>query len=240
MKLEQTLNRQSYLYFIIFFLLMLSAFWFTYFTRLLDQDNYRMHAHGATLILWCLMLITQPYLIRTNQRVLHKSVGKFSYVLVPLLVFTTIDLLHNRLHVNPSLGIMDFFSVALVLNALAAFLIFYGLAIYYRKKSTVHARYMICTVFPMFTPVTDRIIHIYFPSLLKYLPTIEHNPIAPVVGFAMADMILIGLSIWDGKSHKRWNVFPVALGILLMYHYSVLNFYQFEWWKAFSNWFYRL
>ncbi len=240
MKLERTLYQRSHVYFIVFFLCMVAAFWLTYFTKLLSQDNYRLHTHGITLILWCAMLIVQPYLIRTNQYALHRVIGKFSYVLVPLMIITTVDLLHFRLHVNTVLGTMDYFFVALVLNALLAFIILYGLAIYNRKKPTVHARYMLCTALPMFTPITDRILFIYFPSLAKYLPTIDQNPIAPVVGFAMADLILIGLSIWDWKSHKRWNVFPVALVILLGYHYSVMTFYQFEFWQTFSNWFYHL
>jgi hypothetical protein len=240
MKLERTLYQKSYLYFIAFFVFMLAAFWLTYFTKLLSQENYRMHTHGITLILWCVMLILQPYLIRNRQYGWHTRIGKFSYVLVPLMIFTTVDLLHNRLHINPTLGTMDYFFVALVLNGLAAFLILYGLAMYHRKKPTVHARYMVCTALTMFTPIMDRIIFIYFPFWVKYLPTIEQNPIAPVVGFAMADLILIGLSIWDWKSHKRWNVFPVALVILLGYHYSVMTFYQFEYWQAFSNWFYQL
>jgi hypothetical protein len=240
MKLERTLYQKSYLYFIGFFLFMLAAFWLTYFTKLLSQENYRMHTHGVTLILWCVMLIVQPYLIRTRQFGWHTTIGKFSYVLVPVMIFTTVDLLHNRLHINPTLGTMDYFFVALVLNALVAFLILYGLAIYHRKNPTVHARYMVCTALPMFTPITDRIIFIYFPSWVKYLPTIDQNPIAPVVGFVLADLILIGLCIWDWKSHKRWNVFPVALVILLGYHYSVMTFYQFEYWQTFSNWFYQL
>lgn len=240
MKLERTLFQNSYLYFIACFLFILVAFWFTYFTKLLDQENYRLHAHGITLILWFLMLIAQGWLIRAKRHALHRTMGAFSYVLVPLLIFTTVDLLHYRLQVNPTLGTMDYFFVALVLNALIAFAIFYGLAIYHKKKPTVHARYMICTVFPMITPVTDRIIFIYFPSFVRYLPTIEQNPIAPVVGFLMADLMLIGLSIWDWRTHKRWNVFPVALVVLLSYHYSVLNFYKFEFWKAFSQWFFEL
>lgn len=237
MKLERTLFQKSYLYFIGFFVFVLFAFWLTYFTRIFDQENYRLHTHGITLILWCLMLIVQPYLIRSKKTGLHKRLGTLSYVLVPLLVFTTVDLLHFRLRDLPSLGTMDFFFVALVLNALIAFLIFYGLAIFYRKNSGIHARYMICTVFPMFTPVTDRIIHIYLKPLVAYLPTIEGHPIAPVAGFLLADLILVGLSIWDWLSHKRWNIFPLALIILLAYHYSVLNFYKFGFWKAFSLWF---
>ena len=88
-----------------------------------------MHTHGVTLILWCLMLISQAYLIRAKKYSLHKQIGKFSYVLVPLLVFTTLDLLKYRL--PATLGAMDFFSVALVVNALIAFVVFYVLAIFY-------------------------------------------------------------------------------------------------------------
>lgn len=237
MKLERTLFQKSHFYFIGFFLLVLAAFWLTYFTKILDQENYRMHSHGISLIAWCLMLIVQPYLIVTKRNEWHKNIGKFSYVLVPLLIFTTLDLLKFRLLVTPVLGTMDYFFVALVVNALIAFVILYGLAIYNRKKSFIHARFMICTTLPMLTPATDRIIHIYFPSLVPYLPTIEGNPIAPVVGFILADLILIGLIIWDWKSHSRWNVFPLALVVLLVYHYSVLNFYKFQFWKSFSNWF---
>lgn len=237
MKLESTLFQKSYLYFIAFFLLVLSAFWFTYFTRIAEQENYRMHLHGIALILWCLMLISQAYLIRTKRNVLHRAMGKFSYLLVPAMVFTTLDLLQFQLHKAPVLKTNDYYFIALVVNALIAFVLFYGLAIVFRKKSTVHARYMICTIFPMITPATDRIIHIYFPSLLRMLPTIEGRPVVQVVGFMLGDLILLGLSIWDWRSHQRWNVFPFALFVLLLYHYSVLNFYRFEWWQAACRWF---
>lgn len=237
MKLERTLLQKSYLYFTGFFVLVLIAFWLTYFTKLFEQENYRLHLHGITLLLWCLMLVVQPYLIRTNRRELHKQLGKFSYLLVPLLLYTTIDLLHYRLSGVKTMRTMDFFFVALVLNALIAFLILYGLGILNRKNSTIHARYMVCTIFPFFTPVTDRIIHIHLGFLLPYLPTIEGNPIAPVAGFLLAGLMLVGLSIWDWLSHRRWNVFPLALVILLLYHYSVLNFYKFTFWKNFSVWF---
>lgn len=240
MKLEKTLFQKSHFYFIGFFLFVLAGFWVTYFTKLLEQDNYRMHTHGITLILWCLMLIVQPYLIRTKRTKLHRAFGKFSYVLVPLLVITTLDLLHYRLHPLPKLGSIDYFFVALVVNGLLTFVLLYGLAIYHRKKATVHARYMICTSLSIVTPFTDRLINIYVPSLHPYLPTIEGNPMAPAVGFLMADLILIGFCIWDWRSHKRWNVFPAALCILLLYHISVFTLYKFEGWRLFSDWFVKL
>ncbi len=237
MKLEKSLYQKSYLYFIIFFLCMLWGFWFTYFTKMLDQENYRMHLHGAALILWCMMLILQPYLIRAKKTKVHKVTGKFSYILVPMLLFTTIDLLKYKLHGRESLSNADNLFVALVLNALVAFVILYGLAIHHRRKGTIHARYMLSTAFPMFTPITDRIISIFFPSVLAYLPTVDGFPNVVVIGFAMADILLVILCIWDWRSHRRWNIFPFVLVLLLGYHFSVLNFYKYPFWVRFCEWF---
>jgi len=85
----------------------------------------------------------------------------FSYVLVPLLIYTSLYLLHFRLQANPVLGTVDFFSLALVLNSLIAFPIFYDFTIYFRKKPMIPAHFMLRIIFPMFTPVTDRIIYIF-------------------------------------------------------------------------------
>ena len=237
MKLEKTLLQQSYFYFIGFFVLVVAGFWMTYITRITEQPNYRMHFHGITLTLWCVMLISQAYLIRTKNNGLHKRMGKLSYVLVPLILFTTLDLLHYQLGKRSQLGTMDYHFVALVVNALIAFIIFYGLAIYNRKRSGLHARYMISTVFPFITPATDRIIHIYFPSIVPHFYAIEGTPMVPIAGFLMADLILVGLIIWDWYSHKRLNVFPFVLLIMLTYHYSALNFHKFQFWRSFSEWF---
>ena len=233
MKLERTIFEKSHVYFLIFFLIVLSAFWFTYITRIFEQENYRMHLHGSILFLWCLMLIIQPLLIRNKMNAVHRWIGKFSFVLVPLLVLTTFDLLRYRIKSQPAI---DYAFMALVINALIAFVILYSLAIYHRKRQTLHARYMLCTIFPFFTPATDRIISIYFPSTLEYFPLLNGQPNVMLFGFALADVILIGLCIWDWRSHRRVNVFPFALFVLLTYHYSVITFYQHNFWKTFCDW----
>jgi hypothetical protein len=233
MKLERTLFEKSHFYFLSFFLVVLSAFWLTYITRIFEQENYRMHLHGATLFLWCLMLIVQPLLIRKKMNLLHRRIGRFSYVLVPALVFTTLDLFRYRTKSQPAI---DYAAVALIFNALIAFIVLYGLAIYYRRKSALHARYMLCTVFPFLTPATDRILFVYFPSTIEYFPMLNGQPNVMIFGFVLADVLLIGLCLWDWTSHRRWNVFPVALAVLLLYHYSVNTFYQYKFWRSFSDW----
>lgn len=239
MKLERTLYQKSHFYFMGFFFLMLVGFWLTYFTKLLNQENYRMHLHGIVMILWCSLLVAQAYLIRIKKFDLHKQLGKTSYVLVPLIAYTTVDLYKFRLSELTTISTRDYLFTASVLIALLTFLTFYGLAIFFKGKPAIHARYMVCTVFAMFTAVIDRVIGFYFPSLLPLFPSVE-GPVVQVVGLTLADLFLLILCIWDWQSHRRLNVFPIALLIHLLYHYSVMNFYKFEFWKSFSLWFFNL
>lgn len=101
-------------------------------------------------------------------------------------------------------------------------------------------RFVLCQRVAMFTAVFDRMIDSYFVFLLPYFPEIAGQPVLQVFGLILADFILFILCIWDWSPHRRINVFPIALSIHLIYHYSVLNFYKFEFWKSFCNWFFEL
>ncbi len=237
MNLDRTLLQRSYLFFVIFLLLAVAAFWFTYWTRLGEQENYRMHLHGIALFLWCVMLITQAILARSNRNALHRNLGRLSYFLIPFMVLTTLDLLKYKVDHLASPSAMDYWFISLVLNAVIALLIFYVLAIKYRKVVALHSRFMVSTVFPMFTPVTDRLIAFYIPGLKHYLPVIEGNPIRPVAGFILCDALLLLLCITDWKSKRTRWVFPFVLAVMLLYHYSVMNFYRFGFWQSFGQWF---
>lgn len=237
LKLEAALYRNSYIYFILFFFFMLWGFSLTYFARLQEQSSYRMHFHGICLILWCLLLIIQPYLIRTGKQNLHRKIGKTTYLLVPVLIYSTLDLFKFRLPPVEQMTIVNYHHVALIVNAMVLFAILYGLALHHRRNGPIHARYMLSTAFPMFTPITDRIIYVFFPSLVPYAPKIAQEPVVPIYGFVLADLLLLGLSIWDWRSHKRWNIFPIVLIMHLVYHYSVLRFHTYAFWEKFSLWF---
>ena len=239
MKLEKVLFQKSHFYLLGFSVFVIIAFWLTYITEVFNQESYWMHIHGLAMFLWCALLITQPYLISKRKNALHRQLGKASYMLVALIAFSTIGLYKFRLSTLVSLTAIDYLATSSVLIALLVFLTFYWLAIYFRKKTAIHGRYMICTVFAMFTAVIDRIIRIYFPDIVSIFPIVDGENIVQVLGLTLGDIILLGLCIWDWQSHKRWNVFPIALGIHLAYHYAVLNFYKFDFWKNFCLWLYN-
>lgn len=240
MKLNQFLFRKSHLVFLIFCALVVLAFWLSYFSALPRQENIRMHIHGSLMIGWCILLVVQPYLIKTKKKKVHQLLGKLSYLLVPLIAFSTIDLFKYRVNKLATVTEIDIFFTASVLIALAVFLIFYVLAIYFRKKAAVHARYMLCTIFPLFTAIFDRIIYNYFGDTLHFFPKIGTETVVQPFGLLLGDVLLLILSVWDWRSHKRFDVFPLALLIHLGYHFSVMNFYKFSFWQEFSLWFYRI
>lgn len=239
-KLDKFLYQNTGLCFAVFFVFVLWAFWPRYFSDVLGQKEMRFHTHGITLTLWCILLILQAYLIRTKHKRAHRLVGKFSYLLVPLIIITTINLKHFRMQGSDLLADRPFYSLALILNGLVVFTLLYGLAIYYRRNPLVHARYRVSTIFPFFTPVTDRIISRHFRPLLQFAPMLEGKPIAPVIGFAMADILLLMLLLWDWRTNRRLDVFPIALSLVVLYQASVLTFYHFPFWRAFGAWFISL
>jgi len=239
-KPDAALYRSSALYVGAFFLLMLVAFWPSYFSRPFTQPDIRFHLHGIALTLWFMLLLAQAYLIRAKRHRLHRKLGKLSYLLVPFVVIATVELVHFRLKPAPFLGGVELYFLSLVLVALVVFLALYGLAMVYRRDPATHARFMVCTVFPFVTPVTDRIIGRHFPSLVPLVPVIGGSPILPVIGFLLADVILIALALWDWRSSRRKDVFPIALALLVGYHVAVLSFYKLPLWKSFGEWFVRL
>jgi hypothetical protein len=220
------------------------AFWPSYFARLFEQPNLRFHAHGIALTAWCVLLVVQAQLIRTHRRAWHKRVGKLSYVLAPAVVLITTSFVHYRvsgaLQGVQQLPVMALYFLALTLVAIGAFALFYGLAIHFRHNAQVHARFMVCTMFPLFTPITDRLIGAHLRPLIGMVPRIEGNPILPVAGFVLADLLLLALALWDWRANRRFIVFPVALGVLLVYHTSVLTLYRVPLWNSLCVWFLSL
>jgi hypothetical protein len=238
------LYRFSATFFVAFLALAVWAFWPSYFARLFEQPNVWFHAHGIVLTLWLVMLAVQAQLIRTQRRSWHRALGKSSYAVAPALVVITTIFIHQRISQGaagvPSLPPVVLYFLALTLLSLVAFALFYFFAMRARRDSQTHARWMVCTVFPLFTPVTDRLIGAHLPALAGMVPRIEGTPILPTVGFAAADLIVLALAAWDWRSNRRLDVFPVALGVLLLYHVGTLTLHRVPLWGAFCEWFLSL
>ena len=123
---------------------------------------------------WFAMLIVQPFLIRTKRFELHRQIGKISYLLLPMVLFSIF--LVTKVSFDKNLARMPrpvaIGNLALDIPDIFAFGLFYVLAMVNKKNSAAHMRYMIGTSLLMIGPGIGRAMIIYgglpFPVALVY------------------------------------------------------------------------
>ena len=223
------LYQNSGIYFVVFFVLVLIAFWTSYYGRLRTQMDFEVHFHGITMTLWCILLIGQAFYILFKKRKLHHFTGKLCYFLVSLIIISGFNIAHFTIQNVPLGHPARYYQAALMYNSIIVFAIIYGLAIYF-SPPPMHARYMVCTIFPRITPISDRIIFKYILALVSFAPAKDGIRMVPALGFLLGQIILISLIIWDWRKNKQFKAFFIAWIPLTIYHFSVLNFYQYPFW----------
>lgn len=239
-KFQIFLFQRGVYWFGAFFLFALIAFWKNYYSFPDKNIDFYTHFHGIVMTVWVLLLIGQASLIRYKKYNTHRLLGRSSYLIVPLLVISTVLLVHANADKSPDVDLRNLYRFALMLNATFVLALIYGLGIYYFNTPMIHARFMISTVFPMFTPVTDRIIAHYIRPLINYAPKLGDITVLPFYGFLLADLILIGLIFWDWKANRRLDVFVYVLGLLVLFHISVFTLPYMDFWEKFGRWFVTL
>ena len=233
MSLTNAIFRNSVFFFALIPLFAIWGFWFTYFVRPSEELGPYDHIHGMAMFGWCLLLIVQSSLIRTNRRDIHRQTGKLSYVLAPLIIISTILLANSRLNVR---GLTDdgLYIFSLQVFILTQFVVFYTLAMKNRKRSDVHARYMICTALTLLDPIFARILFFNFVQADFATGTFEY------ITYPFIDLIVVILIIWDWKSHQRRDVFLPMLFVLLVTQIPSFFVVKSPTWHAFAAWFMQL
>ena len=171
------------------------------FPNFVDKTSI-IHIHGALLMSWMVLLIVQPLLIQTGRIQLHRTIGKVSYVLVPLIIIFLF--LVGRGSYLRSLGKdpeHDLFAfIVLDLRGLISFAIFWALAMIYRKDAASHMRYMIATGILAIGPGVGRGLNNSFGIHLGTALTITDLISLSIVG------VLLGYDIYKKKNYKPFLV----------------------------------
>jgi hypothetical protein len=222
---------KSAYYFIGLLVLAVAGFWKSYFSKLFgDIDNY-IHFHAVTMLLWVFMLISQAFLIKYKQFSLHKSIGKFSYALVPALTISLVLLAHSQITIHDyGISYNRLYILFLQLSLLVIFLIAYALAIVNRKSAYHHARYMICTSLTLIDPAVARL-----PLGIPPLPFSYQ-----ILTFALTDIILLLLIYIERRQNKAREVFPMMLIIFISVQVFNLTLTESAIWDRFALWFAEL
>jgi len=230
MSFNQSIFRNSFFFLALVPIFAVWGFWVTYFTRPPGTYNVWEHIHGMAMFAWCIILLAQSFLIRINQRPIHRALGKISFLLAPLIVISTIFLANYKLNVR-QLNNEGLYIFGLQFFIIFLFAYFYLMAMVRRKQPDVHARWMICTAFTMLDPIFARVI------LVNFYQVPFETGVIQWMTFALTDVIVLILVIKDWTSSSRRDVFLPALVLLALAQIAMLTAWDTATWKAFATWF---
>lgn len=202
--MEKTYKYLGY-YLLLLIPLVFAGFYKTYFGPFPNFDkniNAFIHLHAFIASVWILMLIVQPFLIVNKKYALHRAVGKASYIVFPLLIVSFIPQINKNLH---SENIANLF---FPLSDGTLLILFYSLAIYNRKASAKHMRYMIATSLVFLGPTVGRI----GPILLKWSELFTQN-----VQYGIIYLILLSLILYDRKNNRNYFPYLVAIAAFIVH-----------------------
>lgn len=163
--MEKAYQRIAYFFVGIAVVIFIGFFktYFGLFPHLNKVDGFH-HFHAVGLILWLLLLIVQPILIRKRKYEQHRWLGRFTYVLVPVIVVTMLmayKVQYERLASEVSHE-ENLFLLFFPLTDVLPFAIFYVLAIVNKDNIQKHMRYIIAGSLVLIGPGALRVMVNYF------------------------------------------------------------------------------
>jgi hypothetical protein len=149
---------------VLFPLLILAGFSRTYYLRgLFDVPalpSLIVHVHGLLMTAWVALFVTQVWLISSKRVRVHQRLGFtgiwLAALILPVGFFTAVRAAkYGSASTPPGPSPLGFLIVPLL--DLVMFTIFFGAAIYYRKKPAEHKRLMLLTAINFLPPALGRI-----------------------------------------------------------------------------------
>lgn len=206
------------------------AFWRPYFSQLFAIRDAATHFHVATMLVWCGLLIVQPWLIRTRRHAVHRRLGQFSYGLFLPMLAGFVLLAHERLNAlqGPPEALRHYILYLQVMGLLL-FASCYLMAIVWRRSPLVHARFMVGTGLVLIDPVVARIVLFWIDATPAFPPQFLSYPII--------DAFLVALIVLERKAGSGRAVFPALLGLFAVFQVLTFVVTAQPFWADFARWF---
>ena len=171
-----------------------------------------VQVHAILLMGFVALLVAQPLLIRYKKRELHRSLGKLSYILMPLLAASCIGVIVKEYDeavaqsaaIGPALRSIFSDAAQFILLVLL-----YSLAILNRRNVPVHMRYMIGVALIVAPAATARILGYWF-DVPRYQSGLASN--------VFIDAVLIALILFDRRNHLNPRPYLLVLALFALSH----------------------
>lgn len=162
------------------------AFWSGYLTDL-GNAPVEFHLHGVTAFMWMVLVAAQSWTIHRDRRQLHRSIGFMSLGLFPFFLSggLLIAVGMAKRYVEKASPFHTEYAARLAPLDFVAFVgmaYFFYMALRWRHKVHLHARYMLATVVFLLNPVIGRV--------LTTIPPLQIN--GPEQLHLFADAVRVG------------------------------------------------
>jgi hypothetical protein len=207
--------RHAHWYLLLLFPLTGLAFWPNYFGKL-AQSPYAFHVHGVTASLWIALLAFQSWSIHHRRNALHRSGGLASLALFPLFVAGGL-LVIQTMAVKFAAGSDPFYAVfgarlgAIDAVSSAAMPCLFYLALKWRRKVHLHARYMLAPILFLLPPILSRLMPA-LPPLAIAGPADFHRF---GYGVHLADALAIAIAALLYARAPKWGRPYLVVGLLV-------------------------
>ncbi|WP_375444625.1 hypothetical protein [uncultured Fibrella sp.] len=228
--MEKVLHNRIGYFFIGLLVITFLGFYPTYLVKFPRFEGFTSahHFHGFVALLWILLLIVQPFLIRAKQYSLHRQVGKLGYVIMPLVMLSLFLVARAGYYRNIRV-ISEADTLAGLTNGIPD-LFFLGtlfsLGMIYRKNTSYHLRFLASTGLMMLGPGLGRLL-----VVAAALPV----PVAiPIIVALTTGTGLVWLIV---DIRQKRSPFPMAVfvGIGFIAFVLAANGHS-AWWQSFAKW----
>ena len=223
------------------------GFYQSYFSILFRPRPSVVHIHFALMMIWAAMLITQPLLIRYKKIAIHRTIGKISYVVIPLLLIAGFFMIRfsyyrtlNDLNTQVSAGTLKLNADELLQQTADSVRItylylfwlgfFYFRAILNKRVTSVHARYMVAASLTMIGPTVDRILFFTF-GIENFFGVIPQESFS----YLLQDLLLAGLLIYDYTKQRPTRTLWICLLTYMTGQFLYFFVQHKPFWEAFVS-----
>lgn len=216
------------------FIIILFGFFNSYFSLFPQYGKLPniVHFHALTLVLWSLLLIIQPLLIRFKKQKTHKLLGKFSYMLAPLIIFSMLAMT-RKTFTERTPDTSDFQALSGMFISLShtfLFGLFYVLAMIKTGKPKLHMRFIILASLTGLAPAIARI------NIAEL--GITMGPL--LFSFVFTDLVIAALIIFDLIKKSAYKPYVAGLILFVLVHFSTYTFAKSDTWIYISGNFTRI
>ncbi len=151
------------LFFFVFVVLISLAGFFNSYLKFFPDFRkfpFAIHIHFLAFVIWFLLLVTQPILIKRKKISIHRKIGKLSYFIAPVLVITIFILANNQISREIKLPENNAAVTAFIaLIDIVLFSLFYIIAMTKSKNIRWHVAFLIAATLVVLNPGLSRLLN---------------------------------------------------------------------------------